>query len=116
MKTLNFVITGILTIFSSALFAQRTPDDICGKYKTNEEGAIIKILKKDGKVIAYDPSDKQTLYNLKVEDGLLKGTVTDNRKNLTANCIVTLSGSTLKIVAKKAFITKTVYWTKISEK
>jgi hypothetical protein len=51
-----------------------------------------------------------------VEDGLLKGTVTDNRKNLTANCIVTLSGSTLKIVAKKAFITKTVYWTKISEK
>jgi uncharacterized protein (DUF2147 family) len=92
-------------------FSQKATDDFTGKWKT-EDGAIITIAKINGNFLGLDPEKKQALYNIRFEEGEWKGTVTNNKTGQTGKCEIYLEGSKLKIVAHKAFLTKTFYWVK----
>jgi uncharacterized protein (DUF2147 family) len=110
MKKISMLVA--LILISVYAFSQKATDDFTGKYKT-EDGVIITITKTKGTFIGLDPEKKQALYNIRFEENEWKGTVTNNKTNQTGKCEILLEGNKLKIVAHKAFLTKTFYWVKI---
>lgn len=112
MNKFKILLLMIFSTISVSVFAQKTADDFIGKWKTQDEGAIINIVKKNGKIAGYDPNGKTVIWNFTVSDGKWKVDLYDSRKDMTATGEVVLQGDKLKIVAKKGFITKTMFWIK----
>jgi uncharacterized protein (DUF2147 family) len=106
---LNYLII-IFLFIACAAFGQIAGDEsILGSYKT-EDGAIIKIEKTDQGILAKDPDKKIILKDLQKVGSKWKGTIQDPKNDMSANCEITIAEGRLKIIARKAFITKTLTW------
>jgi uncharacterized protein (DUF2147 family) len=110
--------TGKIILFiglclSASIMAQKATDNFSGKWKT-EEGVIIEI-KKSTISFYGKPTGKNVfvLKNLTFSDGKWLGTLTNPKKNVTANCEAYLQGNKIKFVAKRGLISKEIFWTKV---
>lgn len=94
-------------------FSQKATDDFSGKWKT-EEGATVEISRKETGFIGVGAINKKTIVkDLQFKDGNWVSEITNPIKNVTANAVFLIEGNRLKIVAKKGFFSKTIYWTKL---
>lgn len=111
LKMKKILITGALIFTSVITFAQKASDNFTGKYKT-EDGAIISISKTANGFVGIDPEKKVVLKDVKFDGKEWKATIYNPKKDMTASAEILLEDKKLKIVAHKAFISKTIYWTK----
>ncbi|MHA3047672.1 hypothetical protein JSO59_010000 [Riemerella anatipestifer] len=112
MKTIKILSVLLLGTLSTQMFGQKTAEAFVDKWKTQEEKAIINIVNKNGKILGYDPAGKIAIQNFRLEDGKWKASLYDSKKDMSAEGEVYLQGNKLKIIARKAFLTKTMYWDK----
>ena len=99
---------------SLSIMAQKATDNFTGKWKT-EEGVIVEI-KKSTTSFYGKPSGKNVyvLKDLTFSDGKWTGTLSNPKKNVTANCEAYLYGNKIKFVAKRGMMSKEIYWTKVN--
>lgn len=92
--------------------AQKSTDDFSGQWKTSE-GTIIEITK-SGSVFTGKPQGKNVvvLKDLVFTDGKWKGTLSNPKKNTTANCEAYLEDNKIRFVVKKGMMTKEIIWSK----
>jgi len=107
MKKTIFLLTGLM--FTTFAFAQKATDNLAGKYKT-DDGGIVTVVKTATGFSGTDESNRPVLKNIKFDGKEWKGEIINYKQNVTASGEVLLEGNKLKIVAHKAFITKTIYW------
>lgn len=111
MKKCVLMLTALL--FSVVMvMGQQVGDDFTGKWKT-EDGHVIIISKTNGKFTGLDDKNRESLYNMRFEDGKWKGTVENHDEGKKADCEAYLQGNKLKIVAHKSFFSKTFIWIKV---
>lgn len=95
------------------LFAQSASDDFSGKWKT-DQGNIIIIEKIGNDFVGKDATkDVAILKKLSFTGDAWKGQVFNPKKDVTADVTATLEGNTLKLLAKKGFMTKEINWKKV---
>ena len=98
---------------SSFAFSQKATDDFSGKWET-EEGGKIEITKKGGGFIGVGMIKKFViLKDLQFNTGKWVSEINNPLKNRTANCDLFLENNRIKIIARKGFFYKTIYWTKL---
>jgi uncharacterized protein (DUF2147 family) len=109
---MNKILISAALIFTSVLaFSQKATDNFTGKYKT-EDGAIITITKTSDSFIGLDPEKKVVVKDVKFDGKEWKATIYNPKKDMTASAEILLEDKKLKIVAHKAFLSKTIYWVK----
>jgi uncharacterized protein (DUF2147 family) len=102
-----------LMLIKTAAFSQKSTDDFSGKWKT-AEGGIIEISRKESGFIGVGVLKKfVVLKDLQFKDGKWVSEMTNPAKNQTANCELLLEVNRIKIIARKGFFSKTIYWTKL---
>jgi uncharacterized protein (DUF2147 family) len=107
MKKSNFLLIGLMV--STFAFAQKASDNFTGKYKT-DDGGIITIAKTSTGFVGTDETKKVVLKDVKFDGKEWKATIINPKKDITASGEILLEGNKLKIVARKGFISKTIYW------
>ena len=100
-------------LFCNLAFSQKATDDFSGKWKT-EEGGTIEVSRKGAGFIGVGVLKKLVvLKDLQFKNGKWVSEMTNPTKNQTANCELLLEGNSIKIIARKGFFSKTIYWTKL---
>jgi uncharacterized protein (DUF2147 family) len=95
-------------------FSQKASDDFSGKWKT-DEGGTIEISKKDGGFIGIGVTTKKlVIKDLQFKNGKWVSEIRNPLKDITANGEFILEGNKLKIIARKAFFSKTLYWIRLN--
>lgn len=110
MKKLTLI--AFILLSTTIAFAQKANDNFAGRYKT-DDGAIITITKTAAGFIGTDPDKKVVLKDITFDGKEWKATIYNPKKDMTADAEILLQDGKLKIVAHKAFITKTIYWDRI---
>lgn len=114
MPAIKFALLIILFFcITPIVYAQKASDDFTGKWKT-EEGGTIEITKKDEGFIGVGVSTKKIVVkDLQFKNGKWLSEISNPLKNITANGEFVLEGNKLKIIARKSFFSKTLYWTRL---
>jgi len=101
-----------LIYFSNATFAQKAIDDFTGKWKA-PKGAIIIVTKTtEGFIGKTEAEDVLVLKDVRFTNNKWTAIVMNPKENLIAKCELVLQTTKLKIIAKKGFFHKTLYWVK----
>jgi len=109
-KLINLICS--LFLMSISLHAQKATDDFSGIWKT-EEGGIIEITRKDAGFVGIGIKTKKIVVkDLQFKNGKWVSEISNPLKSITANGEFILEGNKLKIIARKAFFSKTIYWTR----
>lgn len=110
----NLIVIGLLLI-SNILLSQSSSDNFSGVWKT-EEGKLIKISKAENMFKGMSVSkNKLVIKDLQFIDGMWQGTIQNPENGNSADCEVSFENKTkLKIVARKGWFSKTIYWTRKS--
>ena len=109
------VIALFVALFISAFaLAQKSTDNFSGQWKT-AEGTVIEI-SKSGSAFIGKPQGRSVvvLKDLVFSDGKWQGTLSNPKKNTTANCDAYLEGNRIRFVAKKGMMKKEIVWSKVN--
>ena len=107
-----FLIT-ISFLITTVGFSQKASDDFSGKWKT-EEGGTIEITKKDAGFQGVGVSTRKVVVkDLQFKNGKWVSEISNPLKDITANGEFILEGNKLKIIARKSFFSKTLYWVRL---
>jgi len=110
MKIISLFVVSLLLHLSA--FSQKASDDFSGKWKTDESVIIYISKTENGFLGKAGIKDIVVLKAVKFENGKWTGIVTNPKKNITADCELKLETDRIKIIARKGFFSKTIYWTK----
>lgn len=114
MQQVKFIILiSISFLITTVSFSQKASDDFSGKWKT-EEGGTIEITKKDAGFQGVGVSTRKVVVkDLQFKNGKWVSEISNPLKDITANGEFILEGNKLKIIARKSFFSKTLYWVRL---
>ncbi len=109
----KYLVMFALVISGVIAFAQKPTDDFSGKWKT-DEGELIVVAKTDSGFVG-EPAEKKgliVLKDVKFVKGKWIATLIKPKDGKTVTCELKLEDGSLKIVARKGMMSKTIIWTK----
>jgi uncharacterized protein (DUF2147 family) len=108
-KNISLLIALFMTVLA---MAQKSTDNFTGRWKT-AEGTIIEI-NKSGLAFMGKPQGKNVvvLKDLVFTGEKWKGTLSNPKKNKSANCEAYLEGNKIRFVVKKGMMKKEIFWLK----
>lgn len=114
MRHLKFtLLLAIFFLITNVVFSQKISDDFSGKWKT-AEGGTIEITKKDAGFQGIGVTTKKVVVkDLQFKNGKWVSELRNPLKDIVANGEFILEGNQLKIIARKSFFSKTIYWTRL---